>query len=138
LHRKSAGSKPADSPATGNREFACYLLFLAYGCFIYGRIWPKKYQEKGLTMERRSESKRLSGWLLGVVVIGAALLLFACDQPSGQSGLANKPPPNLGAISNVDGSEDSKKEEKKTQAGAEQKPAESQAAGQPAQAAPKQ
>jgi hypothetical protein len=89
-------------------------------------------------MEHRSESKRLSGWVMGLLVIGAALLLFACDQPAGQSGLANKPPPNVGAIANVDGSDDTKKEEKKPQAGAEQKPAESPAAGQPAQAAPKQ
>jgi hypothetical protein len=89
-------------------------------------------------MERRSESKRLSGWVSGLLVTGAALLLFACDQPSGQSGLANKPPPNVGAIAEVDGSDDTKKEEKKPQTGAEQKPAESSAAGQPAQTAPKQ
>jgi hypothetical protein len=89
-------------------------------------------------MEHRSESKRLSGWVRGFLVIGAALLLFACDQPSGQSGLANKPPPNVGAIANVDGSDDTKKEEKKPQAGTEQAPAQSPAGSQPAQAAPKQ
>jgi hypothetical protein len=93
---------------------------------------------KGVAMESRSESKRFSGWIRGLLAIGAAWMLFACDQPAGQSGLANKPPPNVGAIANVDGSDDTKKEEKKPQAGAEQKPAESPAAGQPAQAAPKQ
>ena len=86
-------------------------------------------------MERRSESKGFSGWVMGVLAIGVALMLFACDQPSGQGGsLANKPPPSLGAIAEVDGSEDTKKDAKKPQAGAEQKPAQ----GQPAQAAPKQ
>ena len=85
-------------------------------------------------MERRSESKGISGWAMGVLAIGVALMLFACDQPAGQSGLANKPPPSLGAIAEVDGSEDTKKDAKKPQAGAEQKPAQ----GQPAQPAPKQ
>lgn len=89
-------------------------------------------------MERRSESKRFSGWVRGLLVIGAALLLLACDQPAGQSDLAKKPPPNLGAIAEVDGSEDTKKEQKKPQAGAEQTPAQAPAGSQPAQAAPKQ
>jgi hypothetical protein len=89
-------------------------------------------------MENRREYKRLSGWVMGLLVIGVALLLFACDQPAGQSGLANKPPPSLGAIAEVDGSEDTKKEGKKPQAGTEQKPAESPTGSQPAQAAPKQ
>jgi hypothetical protein len=86
-------------------------------------------------MKRRIESKGISGWMMGIMAIGAALMLLACDQPSGQSGsLANKPPPSLGAIANVDGSDETKKDEKKTPAGAEQKPAQ----GQPAQPAPKQ
>ncbi len=89
-------------------------------------------------MERRSGSKRFLGWVTGLLVVGAALLLVACDQPAGQSGLANKPPPNLGAIANVDGSDDTKKEEAKPQAGAEQTPAQAPAGGQPAPAAPKQ
>jgi len=38
----------------------------------------------------------------------------------------------------VDGADEGKKDDKKPQAGAEQKPAESPAAGQPVQAAPKQ
>ena len=77
-------------------------------------------------------------WVLGVLVIGFISMLFACDQPVGQSDLAKKPPPDLGAIANVDGADEGKKDEKKPQAGAEQKPAESPAAGQPVQAAPKQ
>jgi hypothetical protein len=86
-------------------------------------------------MECRNESKSLSGWVLGLLVIGAALMLFACDPvPSGQSDLAKKPPPNLGAIADVDGAAEETKDAKKPQAGAEQKPAQ----GQPAQAAPKQ
>lgn len=89
-------------------------------------------------MECRSATKHLSEWMQGILVIGVALLLFACDQPAGQSGLANKPPPNVGAIAEVDGSDDAKKEGKKPQAGTEQTPAQSSAAGQPAQAAPKQ
>lgn len=89
-------------------------------------------------MER--STKGFSGWMMGVLVIGTALMLLACDQPSGQSGgqagsLANKPPPSLGAIANVDGSDETKKpDESKAAAGTEQKPAQ----GQPAQAAPKQ
>jgi hypothetical protein len=79
-------------------------------------------------MKRRSKVKRFSGWVTLVLVLGTAFLLLACDQPAGQSGLANKPPPNVGAIANVDGSDDTKKDEKKTQPGAEQKPAQSPAA----------
>jgi len=58
--------------------------------------------------------------------------------PSGQSDLAKKPPPNLGAIAEVDGAAEEKPDAKKPQAGAEQKPAQSPAESQPAQAAPKQ
>jgi len=93
---------------------------------------------KGVAMKSRSESKRLSGWVRGVVVFGAVLMLFACDQPAGQSDLAKKPPPNLGAIADVDGAAEETKDAKKPQAGAEQKPAESPAGSQPVQAAPKQ
>jgi hypothetical protein len=75
---------------------------------------------------------------MGVLLAGAVLMLCACDQPSGQSDLSKKPPPSLGAIAEVDGSEDTKKDAKKPQTGAEQSPAQSPAAGQPAQAAPKQ
>jgi hypothetical protein len=80
-------------------------------------------------MKRRSKVKRFSGWVTLVLVLGTVFLMLACDQPAGQSGLANKPPPNVGAIANVDGSDDTtKKDEKKPQAGAEQKPAQSPAA----------
>jgi hypothetical protein len=94
---------------------------------------------KGATMKDRSKSKFQWRWILGIILLGAAFMLYACEQQGGQTGgLANKPPPNLGAIANVDGSDETKKDEKKPQAGAEQKPAESPAGGQPAQPAPKQ
>jgi hypothetical protein len=89
-------------------------------------------------MRHRIQSKGRYRWGLGLLGVGAALMLFACDQPSGQSELSKKAPPSLGAIAEVDGSEDAKKEGKKPQAGTEQSPAQSPAAGQPAQAAPKQ
>lgn len=90
-------------------------------------------------MENGNTSKGRWWWILGFLVIGAALMLFACDQPSGQqSDLSKKAPPSLGAISSVDGSDEGKKDEKKPQAGSEQAPAQSPAAGQPPQAAPKQ
>lgn len=91
-------------------------------------------------MGTRSRSKGQRRWMLGIWVIGIVLLLFACSQEGGQppSSLANKPPPSLGAIANVDGSDETKKDEKKPEAGAEQTPAQNPAAGQPAQAAPKQ
>ncbi len=89
-------------------------------------------------MGNRSRSKGQWRWTLGILVIGAALMFWACDQQAGQSGLANKPPPNVGAIANVDGSDDTKKDEKKPEAGAAQTPAQNPAAGQPAQTAPKQ
>ncbi|MCU0593471.1 MAG: hypothetical protein MUC57_18620 [Desulfobacterales bacterium] len=94
-------------------------------------------------MEKNRKHKRRWGWMMGFLAIGCMLLLLACSQEGGQTGgqagsLANKPPPSLGAIANVDGSDETKKDEKKPEAGAEQKPAESPAAGQPAQAAPKQ
>jgi len=77
-------------------------------------------------------------WILGILVIGCISILLACGE-AGQSGdLSKKAPPNLGAIANVDGSDDTKKEGKKPQAGAEQQPAQSPAGGQPVQAAPKQ
>ena len=77
-------------------------------------------------------------WVLGVLVIGFISMLFACDQPVGQSDLAKKPPPNLGAIADVDGAAEETKDAKKPQAGAEQKPAQSPAGSQPAETAPKQ
>ena len=89
-------------------------------------------------MRHRIQSKGRYGWGMGILVVGAALMLFACDQPSGQSELSKKAPPSLGAIAEVDGSDDAKKEAKKPQAGTEQTPAQSPAGGQPAQAAPKQ
>jgi len=76
-------------------------------------------------------------WVLGVMVIGCIAMLLACGE-AGQSDLAKKPPPDLGAIANVDGADEGKKDEKKPQAGAEQTAAPSPAAGQPVQAAPKQ
>jgi hypothetical protein len=106
---------------------------------------------KGEAMERNRKQQRRWGWVMGLLAIGCMLLLLACGQEGGQKGgqtgsqtggqagsLANKPPPSLGAIANVDGSDETKKDEKKPEAGAEQKPAESPAGGQPAQAAPKQ
>ena len=50
---------------------------------------------------------------------------------SGQGDLSKKAPPSLGAIADVDGSDDTKKEGKKLQTGAEQTPAQSPAGGQP-------
>ena len=76
-------------------------------------------------------------WVLGVLVIGCISMLLACGE-AGQSDLSKKAPPNLGAIADVDGADEGKKDDKKPQAGAEQKPAQSPAAGQPVQAAPKQ
>jgi len=98
---------------------------------------------KGEAMERTRKQKRQWGWMMGLLAIGCVLLLLACSQEGGQtggqaSGLANKPPPSLGAIAEVDGSDDAKKEGKKPQAGAEQTPAQAPAAAQPAQPAPKQ
>jgi hypothetical protein len=78
-------------------------------------------------------------WILGLLMIGAALMVFACSQEGGQpSDLSKKAPPSLGAISSVDGSDEGKKDGKKPQSGSEQTPAQSPAGGQPAQAAPKQ
>jgi len=77
-------------------------------------------------------------WVLGVMIIGCVSMLLACDQPAGQGDLSKKAPPSLGAIAEVDGSDDTKKEGKKPQAGAEQTPAQAPAAGQPAPSAPKQ
>jgi hypothetical protein len=75
---------------------------------------------------------------MGILLAGAALMLLACDQPSGQSDLSKKAPPSLGAIAEVDGSDDTKKDSKKPQAATEQTPAQAPAGGQPTQAAPKQ
>jgi hypothetical protein len=102
---------------------------------------------KGVAMERNRKQQRRWGWVMGLLAIGCMLLLLACGQEGGQKAgqaggqagsLANKPPPSLGAIAEVDGSDDTKKEGKKPQAGAEQAPAQSPAGSQPAQAAPKQ
>jgi len=89
-------------------------------------------------MRHRILSKGRYGWGMGVLVVGVALMLFACEQPSGQSELSKKAPPSLGAIAEVDGSDDAKKEGKKPPASTGQTPVQSPAAGQPAQAAPKQ
>ena len=89
-------------------------------------------------MRHRILFKGRYGWGMGILVVGAALMLFACDQPSGQSELSKKAPPSLGAIAEVDGSDDAKKEGKNPPAGTGQTPVQSPAAGQPAQAAPKQ
>jgi hypothetical protein len=70
--------------------------------------------------------------------MGAVLLLFACGQEGGApKDLSKKAPPNLGAMSSVDGSEEEKKDTGKPPAVSEQKPAQSPAGGQPAAAAPK-
>ncbi|MBI5579110.1 MAG: hypothetical protein HY895_08145 [Deltaproteobacteria bacterium] len=76
-------------------------------------------------------------WVLGVLVIGCISILLACGE-AGQGDLSKKAPPSLGAIAEVDGSDDTKKEGKKPQTGAEQAPAQSTAGSQPVQAAPKQ
>jgi hypothetical protein len=90
-------------------------------------------------MKNIRKSKDQWRWVLALLVIGAAVMLFACSQEGGQpSDLSKKAPPSLGAIANVDGSDDTKKEGDKPQAGTQQAPAQSPAAGQPAQAAPKQ
>jgi hypothetical protein len=90
-------------------------------------------------MKNLSKSKDQWRWALGLLLIGAAVMLFACSQEGGQpSDLSKKAPPSLGAIAEVDGSDDTKKEGKKPQAGAEQAPAQSPAGSQPVQAAPKQ
>jgi hypothetical protein len=98
-----------------------------------------QFIRKGVIMEKRSKFKGQWRWVLGILVIGAALMLFACGQEGGQAGdLSKKAPPSLGAIAEVDGSDDTKKEGKKPQAGTEQTPAQAPAGSQPAQAAPKQ
>ncbi|HSO62958.1 MAG TPA: hypothetical protein VLR50_18130 [Desulfobacterales bacterium] len=90
-------------------------------------------------MEHSSRLKGQLCWVLGLFVIGAAVMLFACSQEGGQpSDLSKKAPPSLGAIADVDGADDAKKEGKKAKAGAEQAPASSPAGSQPAQVAPKQ
>lgn len=77
--------------------------------------------------------------IFGILVTGVVLMISACGQEGGQAGdLSKKPPPSLGAISSVDGSDEGKKEEKKPQAGTEQTPAQSPTGSQPAQTAPKQ
>jgi hypothetical protein len=90
-------------------------------------------------MTNISKPKDQWRWVLGLLLIGAAVMLFACSQEGGQpSDLSKKAPPSLGAIANVDGSDEGKKDANKPQAGTEQTPAQSPAAGQPPQAAPKQ
>ena len=89
-------------------------------------------------MRHRVQSKGRYGWGMGILLVGAALMLLACDQPSGQSELSKKAPPSLGAIAEVDGSEDTKKDAKKPQTATEQTPAQAPAGGQPTQTAPKQ
>ena len=90
-------------------------------------------------MENGNTSRNRFWWILTLLMVGGALLLFACGQESGQPGdLSKKAPPSLGAISSVDGSDEGKKDQKKAQADSEQKPAQSPATGQPPQAAPKQ
>jgi hypothetical protein len=90
-------------------------------------------------MENGNTSKNRFWWILALLMVGGALMLFACSQEGGQpADLSKKAPPSLGAISSVDGSDEGKKDQKKAQAGSEQAPAQSPAAGQPAQAAPKQ
>ena len=88
-------------------------------------------------MEHGNHGNGKIGWVFGILVIAGALMLLACDQPSGQSDLSKKAPPSLGAIANVDGSDETKKEGQKPKEGTEQAPAQGTAAGQPAQA-PKQ
>ena len=89
-------------------------------------------------MENLSKSIGQWRWILGILVMGAAFMLYACEPTTGPSDLAKKPPPNLGAIAEVDGAAEDKPDAKKPQAGAEQKPAQSPAGSQPAETAPKQ
>jgi len=92
---------------------------------------------KGETMNSNKTHKLGWRWVLGVMIIGCVAMLLACGE-AGQSDLSKKAPPNLGAIADVDGADEGKKDEKKPQAGAEQTPAQAPAAAQPVQAAPKQ
>ena len=90
-------------------------------------------------MEKNRKQKRQWGWMMGLLAIGCVLLLLACSQEGGQAGdLSKKAPPSLGAIAEVDGSDDTKKEGQKPPAGTEQTPAQAPAGSPPAQAAPKQ
>jgi hypothetical protein len=90
-------------------------------------------------MKDIGKSKNQWRWVLALLVIGAAVMLFACSQEGGQpSDLSKKAPPSLGAISNVDGSDEGKKDAKTPQAGTQQRPAQNPAGGQSPQAAPKQ
>jgi len=94
---------------------------------------------KGVAMERKRKQTRQGVWLMGLLAIGCMLFLLACSQEGGPpSDLSKKAPPSLGAIAEVDGSDDTKKEGQKPPAGTEQTPAQSPAGGQPAPAAPKQ
>jgi hypothetical protein len=92
---------------------------------------------KGAAMNCNKTHKLRWRWVLGGLVIGCIAMLLACGE-AGQGDLSKKAPPSLGAISNVDGSDEEKKDGKKPQAGAEQTPAQSPAGSQPVQAAPKQ
>jgi hypothetical protein len=92
---------------------------------------------KGAAMNSNKTHKLRWRWVLGVLVIGCIAMLLACGE-AGQGDLSKKAPPSLGAIAEVDGSDDTKKEGNKPQAGAEQTPVQAPAAGQPVQAAPKQ
>jgi hypothetical protein len=89
-------------------------------------------------MEKRVRSKGHFRWVSGFLLMGAALVLFACGQEGGgQAGdLSKKAPPSLGAIAEVDGSDDAKKDGTKPKADAGQAPAQSPAGQAPA-AAPK-
>lgn len=64
-------------------------------------------------------------WMVGFLMIGAWSLISGCGQEGGQAGdLSKKAPPSLGAIANVDGSDEGKKEgQQQPAAGAEQNPA---------------
>ena len=59
--------------------------------------------------------------IAGILVMGAALMFFACDEPAGKAGVEKGRPPS-GAIAEVDGSDNTKKEGKKPQAGTERRP----------------
>lgn len=85
-------------------------------------------------MAQRIQSRARNRWVFGVIFLAAAALLCACSQEGGQpSDLSKKAPPSLGAIAEVDGADDGKKEGNKPPAGTPQAPA-----GQSAPAAPKQ
>jgi hypothetical protein len=96
-------------------------------------------QKQGAAMKTRGRTKGIFRCGFAILTIGAVLLFFACDQQGGTPiDLSKKAPPNLGAISGVDGSGEEKADTQKPQTEAEKKPEQGSAGGSQAQPAPKQ